>query len=146
MAGLRGRAAVLSGASLRVNARIAQEEFRLATIAADVVPKRRYQHAVAAAILILVGVRLVCAALVPLSFDESDYWIWSKHIAGGYFDHPPINPILIRIGTTLFGDTEFGVRVLGVLLHCRRAGRSGDRPRSCSMMKGSAPPRLSIST
>ena len=101
---------------MRVNARIAQEEFRLAAIAADVVPKRRYQHAVAAAILILVGVRLVCAALVPLSFDESDYWIWSKHIAGGYLDHPPINPILIRIGTTLFGNTEFGVRVLGVLL------------------------------
>ena len=88
----------------------------MAAIAADVVPKRRYQHAVAAAVLILVGVRLVCAALVPLSFDESDYWIWSKHIAGGYLDHPPINPILIRIGTTLFGDTEFGVRVLGVLL------------------------------
>jgi hypothetical protein len=85
-------------------------------MAAMVLPKLRYEQAIAAAIVILVGVRLACAALVPLSFDESDYWIWSKHIAGGFLDHPPVNPILIRIGTTLFGDTEFGVRAIGVLL------------------------------
>ena len=71
---------------------------------------------VAVTILILVGVRLACAGLTALSFDEALYWQWSKHIAGGYHDHPPINPILIRLGTTLFGDNEFGVRVLGVLL------------------------------
>ena len=59
---------------------------------------------------------LVCAAITPLSFDESLYWLWSKHIAGGYYDHPPINPILIRLGTTLFGNTQFGVRVFNVLL------------------------------
>jgi len=78
-------------------------------------PERRYAAAVAAAILALVGVRLACAAMTPLSFDESLYWLWSKHLAGGYLDHPPVNPILIRLGTTLFGDTEFGVRVIGVL-------------------------------
>jgi 4-amino-4-deoxy-L-arabinose transferase-like glycosyltransferase len=99
-----------------VEPRVAQKEFRLAATAAMTLPKLRYERTVAIAILILVGVRLVCAALVPLSFDESDYWIWSKHIAGGYLDHPPVNPILIRIGTALFGDTEFGVRVIGVLL------------------------------
>ena len=88
----------------------------MAATAAMVLPKLRYERAVAAAILILVCVRLACAALVPLSFDESDYWIWSKHIAGGYLDHPPVNPILIRVGTALFGDTQFGVRAVGVLL------------------------------
>ena len=79
-------------------------------------PERRYETTVAVAIFVLVGVRLACAAFTPLSFDESLYWVWSKHIAGGYYDHPPINPILIRLGTTLFGNTEFGVRVFGVLL------------------------------
>ena len=79
-------------------------------------PERRYEAAVIATILTLVAVRLVCAATTPLSFDESLYWLWSKHIAGGYLDHPPVNPILIRLGTTLFGNTEFGVRVVGVLL------------------------------
>jgi len=79
-------------------------------------PERRYETAVIATLLILIGVRLACAALTPLSFDESLYWLWSKHIAGGYLSHPPINPILIRLGTTLFGNTEFGVRAFGVLL------------------------------
>ncbi len=78
-------------------------------------PERRYEAAVAAAILALVALRLACAAMAPLSFDESLYWLWSKHIAGGYLDHPPVNPILIRLGTTLFGDSEFGVRAIGVL-------------------------------
>jgi 4-amino-4-deoxy-L-arabinose transferase-like glycosyltransferase len=79
-------------------------------------PERRYVTVVAVVILVLVGVRLACAGLTPLSFDEALYWLWSKHIAGGYYDHPPINPILIRLGTTLFGNNEFGVRVFGVLL------------------------------
>ncbi len=79
-------------------------------------PERRYETIVAVTIVLLVGVRLACAAFTPLSFDESLYWVWSKHIAGGYYDHPPVNPILIRLGTTLFGNTEFGVRVFGVLL------------------------------
>jgi 4-amino-4-deoxy-L-arabinose transferase-like glycosyltransferase len=79
-------------------------------------PERRYALAVTATIVVLVGIRLVCAAITPLSFDESLYWVWSKHIAGGYYDHPPVNPILIRLGTTLFGNTQFGVRVFNVLL------------------------------
>jgi 4-amino-4-deoxy-L-arabinose transferase-like glycosyltransferase len=79
-------------------------------------PERRYAVAVILTILVLVAVRLICAAVTPLSFDESLYWVWSKHIAGGYYDHPPVNPILIRLGTTLFGNTQFGVRVFNVLL------------------------------
>ena len=79
-------------------------------------PERRYENAIIGTILVLVCVRLACAALTPLSFDEGLYWLWSKHIAGGYYSHPPINPILIRLGTTLFGNTEFGVRVCNVLL------------------------------
>ena len=79
-------------------------------------PERRYQTAVVVTILMLVGVRLACAAATTLCFDEALYWLWSRHIAGGYYDHPPINPILIRLGTTLFGNTEFGVRVFCVLL------------------------------
>ena len=88
----------------------------MALFSVTAVPERRYQSVVLATILTLVAVRLVFAGMTPLSFDESLYWLWSKHIVGGYLDHPPVNPILIRIGTTLFGNTEFGVRVFGVLL------------------------------
>ncbi len=92
------------------------KDLNLSVFGGAAVSARRYETAVIVAIVILVGVRLACAALTPLSFDEALYWDWSKHIAGGYYSHPPVNPVLIRLGTTLFGDTEFGVRVIGVLL------------------------------
>ena len=95
---------------------IGTKDTELVALGATTLPERRYEAAVVATILVLVAVRLVCAALTPLSFDESLYWVWSKHIAGGYYSHPPVNPILIRLGTELFGNTEFGVRVFNVLL------------------------------
>jgi 4-amino-4-deoxy-L-arabinose transferase-like glycosyltransferase len=88
----------------------------LVAFGSAVLPERRYETTVAVVIVLLVGVRLAVAAFTPLSFDEALYWVWSKQIAGGYYDHPPVNPILIRLGTTLFGTTEFGVRAFGVLL------------------------------
>jgi hypothetical protein len=67
-------------------------------------------------ILALVGLRLVAAALTPITFDEAYYWMWSKHLAFGYYDHPPMVAFVIRLGTMIAGDTEFGVRVVSVLL------------------------------
>ena len=48
-------------------------------------------------ILALVVLRLVAAAFTPLTFDEAYYWMWSKHLAGGYYDHPPMVAIVIRL-------------------------------------------------
>jgi 4-amino-4-deoxy-L-arabinose transferase-like glycosyltransferase len=70
-------------------------------------------------ILILCGifaVRLLCGAVAPLAFDEAYYWLWSKHLAGGYYDHPPMIAFVIRLGTLITGDTEFGIRLVPVLL------------------------------
>jgi 4-amino-4-deoxy-L-arabinose transferase-like glycosyltransferase len=67
-------------------------------------------------VLALVALRLVCAALTPLTFDEAYYWTWSKHLASGYYDHPSMVAIVIRLGTMIAGDTEFGVRLISVLL------------------------------
>src|SRR4051795_4869008 len=67
-------------------------------------------------ILALIALRLVAAAFTPLTFDESYYWTWSKHLAGGYYDHPPMVAVLIRLGTLLAGDTELGVRLISILL------------------------------
>src|SRR5215208_1981425 len=60
-------------------------------------------------------VRLFFAARMPLFPDETYYWEWSRHLAAGYFDHPPAIPLLIRGGTELFGATSFGVRFFPVL-------------------------------
>jgi 4-amino-4-deoxy-L-arabinose transferase-like glycosyltransferase len=64
----------------------------------------------------LVVLRLVAAAWTPLTFDEAYYWTWSKHLAGGYYDHPPMVAVVIRLGTMIAGDTPFGVRLVSVLL------------------------------
>ncbi len=69
-----------------------------------------------AAISILCALRLIAGALLPLSSDEAYYWLWSRHLAAGYYDHPPAIAYLIRAGTLLFGDTPLGVRVGGIFL------------------------------
>ena len=61
-------------------------------------------------------VRLVVAANVPLAFDEALYWRYSKHLAAGFLDHPFTNPLMIRLGTSIFGDTPLGARFFAVLL------------------------------
>ena len=67
-------------------------------------------------VLALVALRLMAAALTPLTFDEAYYWMWSKHLAGGYYDHPPMVAVVIRLGTMIAGDTELGVRLASILL------------------------------
>jgi 4-amino-4-deoxy-L-arabinose transferase-like glycosyltransferase len=68
-----------------------------------------------AAIAILICMRFVLAARLPLSFDEAFYWLWSKHLALGYFEHPAAIAIAVRAGTLIFGDTELGVRFVPLL-------------------------------
>ncbi len=67
-------------------------------------------------VLALVALRLVGAAWTPLTFDEAYYWMWSKHLAFGYYDHPPGVAVIIRLGTLIAGDTELGVRLVSILL------------------------------
>jgi 4-amino-4-deoxy-L-arabinose transferase-like glycosyltransferase len=69
-----------------------------------------------ALVLFLIVIRGAVAAMLPLSADEAYYWLWSRHLAAGYFDHPPMIAWLIKAGTAPFGDTPFGVRFAGVVL------------------------------
>jgi len=64
----------------------------------------------------LVMLRLVAAAWTPLTFDEAYYWMWSKALAAGYYDHPPMVALVIRAGTLIAGDTTLGVRLVSILL------------------------------
>ncbi|HWA69853.1 MAG TPA: glycosyltransferase family 39 protein [Rhizomicrobium sp.] len=69
-----------------------------------------------ALLAVLLVLRAVMAALLPLSADEAYDWLWSLHLAAGYYDHPPMTAWLIRAGTALFGATPWGVRFAGVIL------------------------------
>jgi 4-amino-4-deoxy-L-arabinose transferase-like glycosyltransferase len=64
---------------------------------------------------VLTLARLWLAAVMPLAPDEAYYWIWSRALAPGYLDHPPMVAIWIRAGTGLLGATPLGVRLLGPL-------------------------------
>jgi hypothetical protein len=79
-------------------------------------PDDRLIRRTAGIVVGLVLLRLLAAAWTPLTFDEAYYWTWSKHLAGGYYDHPPMVAVVIRLGTMIAGDTEFGVRLVSVLL------------------------------
>jgi dolichol-phosphate mannosyltransferase len=55
--------------------------------------------------------RLVYLGQTELLPEEAYYWIYSRHLASGYLDHPPMVAWLIGLGTTAFGASQFGVRV-----------------------------------
>ena len=75
----------------------------------------RDTRGIALAVAALIALRFAVAAILPLSFDEAYYWLWSKHLALSYYDHPPVIAYAIRAGTLLFGDTAFGVRFVPLL-------------------------------
>lgn len=60
--------------------------------------------------------RLWFATRIELVPDEAYYWLWSKHLAASYRDKGPAVAWTIALGTTLFGDTVFGIRFFSVLL------------------------------
>ncbi len=82
-----------------------------------------------------VAVRAVLAVVVPLFPDETYYWEWSRHLAFGYYDHPPGVAFLIGGGTALLGDTAAGIRAgavvaggigsLAAVILARRIGGDG---------------------
>ncbi len=66
-----------------------------------------------AALLIVAGMaafRIAVASHIPLTEDESYYWAWSRHLALGYVDHPPMVAWLIAL-TAPFGSSELAIRL-----------------------------------
>lgn len=57
--------------------------------------------------------RLIALSNVPLIAEEAYYWMYAKNPQLSYFDHPPMVAWGIAIGTTIFGDSEIGVRFVG---------------------------------
>lgn len=57
-----------------------------------------------------------------LMFDEAQYWFWAKHPAWGYYSKPPVIAWLIAASTAVFGDGNFGVKMLSPLLALATGG------------------------
>lgn len=58
---------------------------------------------------------LIQAGFTELMDDEAYYWVYSRHLDWGYFDHPPMVALLIKMGYALFHN-ELGVRLFMVIL------------------------------
>jgi 4-amino-4-deoxy-L-arabinose transferase-like glycosyltransferase len=52
----------------------------------------------------------LAAGRIELSEDEAYQWLWSKHLDWSYYSKPPLIAVLQFISTSVFGDTEFGIR------------------------------------
>ncbi len=61
--------------------------------------------------LIWLGLNIIQAYFTVLLDDEAYYWEYSRQLAWGYFDHPPMVGVFIKAGYTLF-QNELGVRLL----------------------------------
>lgn len=62
----------------------------------------------------LLGISALCNAQLPLYHDEAYYWVWSRHLALSYFDHPPIIAYMIRAFSGL-GHNAFVLRIVNLV-------------------------------
>lgn len=72
-------------------------------------------------ILIWMFINGIQAFFTELDPDEAYYWMYSRHLDWGYFDHPPMVAVMIRLGYDLFAN-ELGVRLMTVLMHAGTIG------------------------
>lgn len=52
---------------------------------------------------------------IDLSPDEAHYWEWSRRLDLSYYSKGPMIAYLIYAGTSFFGDSVFGIRIMAVL-------------------------------
>ncbi len=81
-----------------------------ASTASGVIPRVRWHLAAIGLLAYVLVLRVLYMGQLELIPDEMYYWMYSQHLALSYLDHPPLVAWLIALGTSLFGDTVFGVR------------------------------------
>ena len=59
--------------------------------------------------------RLCLISSFELIPDEAYYWGWSRHLQGGYLDHPPMVAFLIALTTRIGGNSEVMIRLAAAL-------------------------------
>ncbi|WP_146166556.1 glycosyltransferase family 39 protein [Mucilaginibacter yixingensis] len=58
---------------------------------------------------------IIQAATLEVHPDEAYYWLYSRFMDWGYFDHPPMVAIFIRVGDAIMHN-ELGLRLVTVLV------------------------------
>ncbi|HET7881023.1 MAG TPA: glycosyltransferase family 39 protein [Acetobacteraceae bacterium] len=78
-------------------------------------PGRSPRGLALAALVAVTLLRLAVAAAAPIAPDEAYYWVWSRALAAGYPDHPPMVALWCRLGTAVVGNSALGIRLVGSL-------------------------------
>lgn len=73
-----------------------------------------YRHLYLWFLLIWFVVNILQALFTGLAHDEAYYWMYSRNIEWGFFDHPPMIALFIKLGYTLFPN-ELGVRFFSAI-------------------------------
>ena len=68
------------------------------------------------AALLLFRLVYIASGTIELSEDEAYQWLWSKHLDLSYYSKPPLIAYAQFLSTSLWGDTEFGVRFLSPVM------------------------------
>jgi membrane-associated phospholipid phosphatase len=96
----------------------------------------------------------IASGTIDLQKDEAYQWLWSKHLALSYFSKPLGIALIQFTGTSLWGDTQFGVRffpplfaaILSVMVLRFFAREIGVRPAFWLLLIVTATPLLGIGT
>jgi 4-amino-4-deoxy-L-arabinose transferase-like glycosyltransferase/membrane-associated phospholipid phosphatase len=96
----------------------------------------------------------LASGAIELSQDEAYQWVWSKHPALSYYSKPPAIAFIQLVGTSIFGDTAFGVRffsplfaaITSLLLLRFLAREIGARPSFWLLLVATTTPLLGIGT
>src|ERR1700744_3078045 len=60
------------------------------------------------------ALNIIQAATLELHADEAYYWLYSRFLDWGYFDHPPMVALFIRFGDSIMHN-ELGLRILTIV-------------------------------
>src|SRR5690625_6218729 len=73
----------------------------------------------AAIILAVAGARLAInwAELVPIHFDEAQYWAYGQEFAWGHFSKPPLVGWLLALAGWIAGPSMATLRAISVISH-----------------------------
>lgn len=67
-------------------------------------------------LLLVFLINLLQGIYTPIIDDEAYYWMWSLRLDTGYFDHPPMIAIWIKL-SDLFLDGEIGARLITIFFN-----------------------------
>ena len=67
-------------------------------------------------LLVVFLLNLLQGIFTPIIDDEAYYWMWSQRFSFGYFDHPPMIAIWIKLSDFLLNN-EIGARFFTVLFN-----------------------------